>query len=103
MIVGAGYRAASQYLYLIVLSSGLLTAGHICAHSLLAGARTRTLIGPRAATPILGCLLTVMGARFWGIAGVCLANLISASLYLAWMLILDRRTRRLNLIEQPLT
>lgn len=91
-LVAPGYREVSPLLPWIVLAGGLYASGQIASLTHFVGATTRKLIAPKMLTSILGIALNVMGARWFGVKGVVLANLAISSIYFLWMSILARRS-----------
>lgn len=85
-LVASQYRTISWLLPGMVLAGGLFASGQLAVVSLLSGVQTRALILPKVATAVLGVLLNVVGAAFYGIPGVVAAMVIAATGYLLWIL-----------------
>lgn len=89
-LVASEYRTVSWLLPGMVLAGGLYASGQLAVVSLLSGAQTRALILPKVVTAIIGVILNILGAAFYGISGVVVAMVITATAYLLWMLCLTK-------------
>lgn len=87
-LVAQEFRSVSWLLPGMVLAGGLFATGQIAVISLLSGTKTRRLIPPKVATAVIGVLLNMLGAAWWGIIGVVGASAITAAVYLLWILYL---------------
>jgi len=97
-LVAPDYRAVSRLLPGMMLAGGLFATGQFAVISLLSGAETRSLIVPKVITAVVGVLLNMLGAAWWGILGVVGAGVITSAFYLLWILHLVR-TRRNQLVS----
>lgn len=84
------YRAISWLLPGMVLAGGLFATGQLAVISLLSGTETRSLLSLKVVTAIVGVLLNIFGAAWWGIIGVVGAGVIFSTVYLLWILHLVR-------------
>lgn len=87
-MVPPSYRTVAHFLPLMVLSSGIFSAGQIFALALLSGANTKPLVLPKIATALIAVGFNVIGAYFGGLRGVVLASLGFSLLYFIWILFL---------------
>lgn len=84
------YRMVSWMLPAMVLAGGLFATAQLAVVSVLSGARTHRLILPKIVTALLGVLLNVLGAAYYGMMGVVCAMVVAAAVYLFWILCLVR-------------
>jgi O-antigen/teichoic acid export membrane protein len=89
-LVASEYRTISWLLPGMVLAGGLFATGQLAGISLLSGTETRSLLAPKVVTAIVGVLLNIFGAAWWGIIGVVGAGVIFSAVYLLWVLHLVR-------------
>ena len=88
LLAAPEYRNISSLLPGIVLAGGLFASGELAAVSLLSSMKTRTLLVPKIASAVLGVVTNVVGAAFWGTAGVVAATAFTAAVYLIWVITL---------------
>jgi len=98
-LVAPDYRAVSWMLPGMVLAGGFFATGQFAVISLLSGTETRSLIAPKIATALIGVLLNMLGAAWWGIIGVVSASAVTAAVYLLWTLYLVRTRHNQNSTE----
>jgi O-antigen/teichoic acid export membrane protein len=89
-LVAPEYRDISWLLPGMVLAGGLFATGQFASISLLSETETRILITPKIATAIIGILLNIIGAVWFGVSGVVGACVIASSVYMLWILYLVR-------------
>jgi len=89
-LVAPEYRTISWLLPGMVLAGGLFATGQLAGISLLSGTETRSLLSLKVVTAIVGALLNIFGAAWWGIIGVVGAGVIFSTVYLLWILHLVR-------------
>jgi O-antigen/teichoic acid export membrane protein len=89
-LVAPEYRAISWLLPGMVLAGGLFAAGQIAVIYLLSGTKTRSLIAPKIVTSVVGVLMNMVGAAWFGIWGVVVGSIITSGVYLIWILYLVR-------------
>jgi O-antigen/teichoic acid export membrane protein len=90
LLCGPEYAEVNDYLPGLVLAGGLFACGQIATHALLIHRNTKGLIAPKIVTGILACILYVFGARFDGIHGVVIANIVWTLIYFLWVTMLAR-------------
>jgi len=90
LFVATEYHAVSSLLPWMVLAAGVFASGQLAVLLLLSGMDTRSLLVQRIAGGILGLILNLVGARWLGLQGVVLANVVFSFFYLAWILSLQR-------------
>lgn len=88
------YHAVSELLPWMAISGGLFATGQIATVRQMANRETGQLVSPKVATSLLWILLNILGARFFGIAGVVYAGAVASIAYLAWLLLLGRRPHK---------
>jgi O-antigen/teichoic acid export membrane protein len=84
-VATAAYLPIAKLLPLAVLSAGIFATAQIATISIL-GADTKLLLPPKICMPLLGAMLSVVGAWHLGVLGVVLANLGTSILYCCWIL-----------------
>jgi len=89
-LVAPEYRNISWLLPGMVLAGGLFATGQFVSISLFIETETRILILPKIATAIIGILLNIIGAAWFGVSGVVGACVIASSVYMLWILYLVR-------------
>ncbi|MDO8971609.1 MAG: hypothetical protein Q7U74_13025, partial [Saprospiraceae bacterium] len=92
LFVAPEYHIASRWLPWMVLSGGLLAAAEFAAIALLSGMHTQKLIVPKVVTALIGMLLNLAGAWWFGLAGIVLAGLVFSCVYFAWVMLLIWKT-----------
>jgi O-antigen/teichoic acid export membrane protein len=92
-LVAAEYRSVSWLLPWMVFSGGLFASGQVAALTVLSGADSRPLLGPKVVTSLIGAILNVVGAYAFGLPGVVAANLVFSATFLTWMLLIGSGAR----------
>jgi len=90
-LVAPAYRTVSWLLPGVVLAGGLFASGQFAVISLLCGTQTRSLLAPKISTAVIGVLLNLFGAAHWGVPGVVCGSVLTAIVYLLWILCLVKR------------
>ncbi|MFA5810587.1 MAG: oligosaccharide flippase family protein [Thermoleophilia bacterium] len=85
LLVAQKFRAVSVLFPVLVLSGGLYSCGQLAAYHILSGRTSIPLIIPKIGSAIIGTLITILGAKYWGLAGVVAASLVSSIAYLLWV------------------
>lgn len=91
--LGPGFQQASPYLPWVIVAAGLFAAGQARALVLMTTTRTTALLMPKIGVAVLATVLNILGARVAGLAGVVYATVVTASVYLCWMLLLTAPTQ----------
>ncbi len=86
LLVSPAFGGVSGFLPVMVLSGGLFASGQIASLLIASGTETRRLIAPKIGTAVIGTLLNIGGAYFFGLAGVVWANVIFSLVYMLWVL-----------------
>ncbi|MCX5701470.1 MAG: lipopolysaccharide biosynthesis protein [Candidatus Omnitrophica bacterium] len=89
-LVAPEYREISWLLPGMVLAGGLFASGQCGSIIFQIGMETRSLLLPKVLTAIVGVLLNILGAAYWGVVGVVAASVIFYFSYTLWILILVR-------------
>ncbi len=92
LLLAPGYRAQSVLLTPLILASGFFAAGQIGTLHSMMSMKTQRLIAPKIVTALGGAALLLAGAATAGTKGVVAAQLCFSVAYLAWILVLNRRT-----------
>ena len=94
LLLAREYRTASGYLPWLVLSGGLYATAQAVALQFLVRYETRALLRPKIVTALLAIAMNFAGARWFGLSGVIFAGIAFGLVYLLWLLILARATKR---------
>jgi O-antigen/teichoic acid export membrane protein len=92
LLVSEQYASVAKMLPLVALSGGLFAAGQALSLQLTSLMKTQAMVGAKIGSALLGTILNVAGAFWFGIAGVVLAGLAFSLCYLVWMALLCWRT-----------
>lgn len=84
-LVAAPYRGISGMMAIMVLSGGFCAAGQVISIALMTGKKTSRLLAPRIGTGVIGVLLMLAGAKYFGVSGVVWAGLASYAAYFVWV------------------
>ena len=92
LLLAPAYQPLSAWLPLMVLAGTMVSVGQLIALKFMSDNRTTELGRIKIWTALLGMLLNGLGAAWFGVAGVIVAqNLFSVS-YLVWMIHLGLQT-----------
>lgn len=94
LLVAAEYRTVSYLLPWAVLAGGVFAAGQLLALKLMADMKTRIMTTAKIVTAVLGVLLNIIGALFFGAVGVVLALVAFSAIYFLWMMWLARHNQQ---------
>jgi O-antigen/teichoic acid export membrane protein len=92
LLVAPEYLEVSWLLPWMVLAGGIFASGQLAVLSLLSGTKTRNLVSPKMVTALLGIILNLVGAKWFGLRGVVGANVTFSMAYLIWIIYLVRNT-----------
>ena len=79
------YLSVSYLLPWMLLAGGISAAGQTMTLNLMSQMKTRSLMGIKIFTAILGVLLNGFGAYWFGITGIVFANILASLSYFIWM------------------
>lgn len=96
LFAGPSYRLVSGYQPAMVLAGGLFACGQIASLTQLNRGDSKALLGPKIGMGLVGTLLNIAGAYFFGLPGVVYASVIFSILYLLWVLVIYYRNKRYN-------
>jgi O-antigen/teichoic acid export membrane protein len=96
IFVAEEFRDCSKYLPWIVLAGGLFASGQMLALKLMSDMKPEIMTKAKIITAIIGFTLNLVGAIVAGMQGVIIAQLIFASVYLIWMMLLANSSATLN-------
>lgn len=85
IFVAKQYASISYLLPWVVLSAGLVSAGHVFSLSRMSSLESKGLIIPKVGSAIIGITLNILGAYFYGLQGVVFAQLLFSVIYFGWM------------------
>lgn len=86
LLVASQFRSVSSFLPIMVLAGGIFGCGQIVSIFLLSGVETQSLLAPKIGSAVIGIVLNIIGAYWFGMAGVVWANVIFSSVYMGWMI-----------------
>ena len=90
IFIAAEYAKVSYLLPWVVLAGGIFAAAQSVTLHLMSQLRVRVMLTAKIATALLGIVLNLVGARFYGITGVVAASVVFSTACLVWMLFLAR-------------
>jgi O-antigen/teichoic acid export membrane protein len=85
LLVGPGFAQYSYLLPLGVVVGGFLATGQVMSMTVLSRDAAQQLVLPKAVTAVLGLVLNVLGAVFFGVVGVLWANVVFSLVFLVWL------------------
>lgn len=91
LVAAPEYERVSYLLPWMLLAGGLFASGQIISLDLMSQMRTQQLMVAKIMTSLIGMVLNIVGAYFYGIAGIVASLVLFSVLYLAWMLVLARQ------------
>ncbi len=94
LLVAKEYAEISPLLTLMVAGGGLFAAGQVVALIFMSQMKSRQLMMAKIVTSVIGIALSFAMAYEWGARGVVIGGLVTAALYLAWMVALQIITSR---------
>ncbi len=94
VLVAPEYRSVSLLMPWMVLSGGLFASSEVATLLLMSGVNTKILMAPKIGTAVLGVMLNIAGAHWFGLKGVVLASVGFSSVLLIWMLALSSWSSR---------
>ena len=100
LLVSSQYRGISWLLPGIVLAGGLFATGQFASISLFSGTATHRMIIPKIASAIIGILLNVLGAVWFGVLGVVCACVVTSGIYMWWIMHLVKVRHNAVLVAQ---
>ncbi len=102
VLYGGGYRNATALAFVLVMAGFVEIVDAVAANALIGEGRTRTLLVLDIGQSILIVAATVAFVRWVGLLGVGYAALLTAVAYLAAILVLLGRSRRIHLRQASL-
>ena len=86
LLLAPAYQPLSVWLPWMVLAGALVSVGQLIALKFMSDNRTAELGRIKIVTALLGVLLNALGAAWFGVLGVVVAQNLFAVLYLLWMI-----------------
>ena len=90
LLVASKYHSVSYLLPWMVLAGGLFAAGQMLALKLMSDMKSSAMTTAKVVTAILGVILNLYGAMYFGVDGVVAALVAFSVIYLIWMVWLAR-------------
>ncbi len=88
ILVAKEYRSISYLMPWMIISGGVFASGQTLASNLQAQMKTHEMMIAKIVTAIVGVVMNIAGAYFYGVAGVICAGLLFSTAYFAWMVVL---------------
>lgn len=95
IFVAKQYLGISYLLPWMVLSGGLFATGQAISLKFLSEMKVKTMITPKIVTALIGIVLNIGGAYFWGVGGVVCASILFSLIYFLWLVTLAITTKKL--------
>ena len=89
LLVAMEYRHVSYLLPWMVLAGGIFAGGQILSLKMLSELKSKSIVGVKVGTAILGVLFNLYGAFMAGVMGVIAASLSFSTIYFIWMFFLS--------------
>jgi len=86
LVASAPYQSSARLLPLMVFAGGLFGSAQIASLLPMINGASRTLLKPKIGVAVVGVLLNVAGAYWYGLLGVAVSSLLQSLLLLVWML-----------------
>lgn len=88
------YASVSYLLPWMLLSGGIFAAGQTIGLNLMSQMKTQAMMSATIITALLGVMLNLAGAYWYGTAGIVGAGILFSFMYFLWMLVLSLRVCR---------
>ena len=85
IFVSTEYAAVSYLLPWMLLASGILVAGQSISFNLMIQMKTHAMVAAKIITAIIGVIINVAGAYWYGITGIVMASILFSVVYFIWM------------------
>lgn len=85
IVVAKEYYSVSYLLPWMILAGGIFGAGQVVALNLMTLQQTVPMLMPKIVTALVGLIMNLIGAVYFGIAGVVAGGVIFSVLYFLWM------------------
>lgn len=90
LFVAAEYRVVSGLFPWVILAGGVFAASQSLSLGLMSQMKTRNMMSAKIVTAIVGVLLNLAGAHWFGIAGIVYAGVVFSILFFSWILLVFR-------------
>jgi O-antigen/teichoic acid export membrane protein len=87
IFVAHEYREVSSLLPVFALSAGVVASSNLLSIERMSALQTKSLIIPKIVAAIIGIVLNILGAYFYGLQGVVFAQLLFSVIYFGWMIL----------------
>lgn len=91
LLVAKQFHSTSYLLPYAILAGGLFAAGQTLALKLLSEMKPFTMIRPKIITALIGVILNLSGAFWYGVEGVIGAQVLFSGIYFFWIAMLARQ------------
>lgn len=99
IFVARKYAIVSNLLPWILLSSGIFVAGQSISLNLMSQMKTHTMVMAKIITALVGVILNVAGAYWYGITGVVMASVLFSVTYFLWMILLSKEWQLIPMLN----
>lgn len=94
LLAAKEYASVSYLLPWMLLSGGIFAAGQTIGLNLMSQMKAQAMMSATIITALLGVMLNLAGAYWYGTAGIVGAGILFSFLYFLWMLVLSLRVCR---------
>lgn len=84
------YGAVSHLLPWVVLAGGVFAAGQTIELNLMSQMKTKTIMGAKIITALMGVAFNFSGAYWYGTTGIVIAGILFSVSYFIWMAVLSK-------------
>jgi len=86
------YASVSYLMPWMLLAGGIFAAGQTVSLDLMSQMKTQVQVVPKIATAVLGVTFNFTGAYLFGITGIVSANILFATIYFVWIVMISRKS-----------
>lgn len=90
LLVAPKYHTVSGLLPWVVLAGGVFAASQSLSLAMMSQLKTRLMMPAKIGTAVVGVLLNLGGAYWFGMQGIVFAGVLFSLLFFSWMLVLFR-------------
>ncbi len=87
LLVSSEYQSVADLFPIMVLAGGFFATGQVCSLDAMNRGKPSSLIFPKIITAIVGIGLNIIGAIYWGIAGVVYSQVAFSCFFFIWVYI----------------
>lgn len=99
LLVSGEFFSSSFLLPWVLLAGGLFAAGQIISLNILSNLSPGLMLKPKVMLSIIGIIINIIAAKYYGLTGVIFAINIYSLIYLFWMSYLAYTIQKINKLE----